>query len=84
MAEERLPVPARKLFEELKQRNKHGAEYWTARDLQPHLGYVHWRSFENAIRKAMTSCEQSGNDPAHHFARAQTDRRRQRGRAGSR
>ena len=39
-----------------------------ARDLQPLLGYNHWRSFENAIKKAITSCEQSGNDPDHHFA----------------
>jgi len=70
MADENLPVPARKSFEELKQRNQYGAEYWTARDLQPHLGYGQWRGFENAIKKAMTSCQQSDNDPAHHFARA--------------
>ena len=70
MTEENLPVPARKSFEDLKQHNQHGAEYWTARGLQPHMGYNQWRSFENAIKKAMTSCKQSGNDPAHHFARA--------------
>ncbi|MBE3095657.1 MAG: DNA damage-inducible protein D [Planctomycetes bacterium] len=70
MADENLPVPMRKSFEELKQRNQHGAEYWTARELQPHLGYGQWRGFENAIKKAMASCEQSDNDPAHHFARA--------------
>ena len=70
MADENLPVPVRKSFEGLKQRNQHGAEYWTARELQPHLGYGQWRGFENAIKKAATSCEQSGNDPAHHFARA--------------
>jgi DNA-damage-inducible protein D len=70
MTENNLPAAARKSFEELKALNQHGAEYWTARELQPHLGYGQWRSFENAIKKAMTSCEQSGNDPAHHFARA--------------
>ena len=57
-----------KTFEELKHTNEHGAEYWSARDLQPLLGYNQWRSFEKAIRKAITSCEQSGNDPDHHFA----------------
>ena len=57
-------------FEELKQVNQYGAEYWSARDLQPLLGYTQWRSFENAINKAATSCEQSGNNPEHHFARA--------------
>ena len=59
-----------KSFEELKQINRHGAEYWSARDLQSVLGYNHWRSFENALQKAITSCQQSGNAPDHHFARA--------------
>jgi DNA-damage-inducible protein D len=70
MAGENLPVAGRKSFEDLKQHNQYGAEYWAARDLQPHLGYNQWRTFENAIKKAMVSCEQSGNDPGHHFARA--------------
>jgi DNA-damage-inducible protein D len=70
MAKKNLPAAGRKSFEELKLSNQHGAEYWTARDLQPHLGYNHWRGFEKAIKKAMTSCEKSGNDPGHHFARA--------------
>ena len=59
-----------KSFEELKQTNQFGAEYWSARDLQPLLGYNHWRSFDNAVAKAITSCERSGNEPGHHFARA--------------
>jgi len=79
MAEENLSVPVRrrpenKGFEELKSVNQHGAEYWSARDLQPLLGYSQWRSFEKAVAKAITSCQQSGNDPDHHFARAQNDR----------
>jgi DNA-damage-inducible protein D len=57
-------------FEELKQTNQFGAEYWSARDLQPMLGYTQWRRFEDAIKRAITSCQQSGNDPGHHFAGA--------------
>lgn len=57
-------------FESLKKHNQHGVEYWSARDLQPHLGYSQWRRFENAIKKAMESCKQSGNNPNHHFAGA--------------
>lgn len=71
-----------KSFEELKQTNQFGAEYWSARDLQPLLGYNHWRSFENAVTKAIISCEKSGNEPGHHFARAQNDNLRQRQRTG--
>ena len=67
---ENLPVPSRKSFEDLKQVNQHGAEYWAARNLQPNLGYDQWRRFEDAIKRAITSCAQSGNDPGHHFAGA--------------
>jgi DNA-damage-inducible protein D len=58
------------LFESLKRINEHGAEYWSARDLQTHLGYSKWANFDKAIKKAVTSCEQSGNDPENHFAGA--------------
>jgi DNA-damage-inducible protein D len=70
MDDKNLPIPRQKSFEELKQINQYGAEYWSARDLQPLLGYNHWRSFDNAVTKAITSCEKSGNEPGHHFARA--------------
>jgi DNA-damage-inducible protein D len=65
-----MPVPSRQSFEGLKKLNQHGAEYWTARALQPLLGYKQWRNFEKAIARAVTSCQESGNDPGHHFARA--------------
>ena len=57
-------------FEGLKRVNDHDAEYWSARDLQPLLGYSQWRRFEDAIERATTSCEQSGNKAGHHFAGA--------------
>jgi len=57
-------------FENLKRSNEHGAEYWSARDLQTVLGYAQWRRFEDAVKRAITSCEQSGNNPEHHFAGA--------------
>lgn len=69
MTDSSLPV-ARKSFEELKSLNEHGAEFWSARDLQPLLGYSQWRRFEDAIDRAMTSCEKSGNKKGHHFADA--------------
>ena len=57
-------------FEALKRVNDHGAEYWSARDLQSLLGYSQWRRFEDAVKRAMVSCEQSGNPTGHHFAGA--------------
>jgi len=67
---ENLPSQVRSSFETLKRLNVHTAEYWSARDLMPLLGYRQWRRFEDAIRRASTSCQQSGNDPANHFAGA--------------
>ncbi|MDR3055526.1 MAG: DNA damage-inducible protein D [Zoogloeaceae bacterium] len=61
---------AGKSFEALKQINEYGAEYWSARALQPLLGYSQWRRFEQAIERAASSCKQSGNPPEHHFAGA--------------
>jgi len=70
MAKKELPSIGGKSFENLKQTNDHGAEYWSARDLQPLLGYSQWRRFEDAVTRAITSCEQSGNNSEHHFAGA--------------
>lgn len=70
MAKKELVSIGIKSFEDLKKVNEHGAEYWSARDIQPLLGYTQWRRFEDAIKRAVTSCKQSGNKPAYHFADA--------------
>jgi DNA-damage-inducible protein D len=70
MAQDSLSVSTLVAFEQVKRFNEHGAEYWSARELQPLLGYAQWRRFEDAIRRAMTSCEESGNKARHHFAGA--------------
>lgn len=70
MRDKQLPAIGGKSFEDLKKTNQHGAEYWSARDLQPLLGYSQWRRFEQAIERAITSCGKSGNSPDHHFAGA--------------
>jgi len=38
MVNEIAPVPVKRSFEGIKRLNQHGAEYWSARDLQPLLG----------------------------------------------
>ncbi len=70
MISKNVPTIGDQSFEELKRSNEHGAEYWSARDLQPMLGYTQWRRFEDAIKRAIASCEQSENNPVHHFAGA--------------
>jgi DNA-damage-inducible protein D len=65
-----LPSPTHRSFEDQKQVNEHGAEYWSARELQPLLGYDQWRRFEQAIKRAMDACKESGNEQDDHFAGA--------------
>jgi DNA-damage-inducible protein D len=54
-------------FESIKQISPYGAEYWSARDLAPLLGYTKWERFEGAIKRAMTACEQIGQIVSNHF-----------------
>ncbi|OGW25334.1 MAG: DNA damage-inducible protein D [Nitrospirae bacterium GWC2_42_7] len=70
MSDKNLAPMGSKSFEDLKRANEHGAEYWSAREIQFLLGYTQWRRFDDAIKRALTSCKQSGNEPSHHFASA--------------
>ncbi len=57
-------------FESIKQISPYQAEYWSARDLAPLLGYNKWQNFEVAIQRAMTACEQVGQISPDHFTEA--------------
>ena len=70
MSDKHLVSMGSKSFEDLKKVNEYGAEYWSAREIQPLLGYTQWRRFEDAIKRAITSCKNSGNEPHYHFAGA--------------
>lgn len=49
----------KQLFEQFEAiaQNINGLECWSARDLQPLLGYSEWRNFEKSIEKAKESCK---------------------------
>src|SRR6266581_3340160 len=54
-------------LESIKQISPYQAEYWSARDLAPLLGYNKWQNFEVAIHRAMTYCQQVGQNVTDHF-----------------
>lgn len=56
----------RQSFESIVQQHQ-GTECWSARDLQPLLGYDEWRNFLQVIEKAMESCKNSKQEPKYHF-----------------
>ncbi len=44
-----------------------GIEYWLARELMSPLGYERWENFQKAIKRAATSCSESGISQNDHF-----------------
>ncbi len=56
------------IFEDIKHIDEEGNEYWYARELKSILGYTQWRRFENVIKKAKLSCENSNMNIEDHFA----------------
>ena len=57
-----------KVFEDIKHIDKNGSEYWLARELQNVLGYHQWRSINDLIERAKTSCQESKYNIDDHFA----------------
>jgi len=55
-------------FDSIKHLNPYNVEYWEARELMPLLAYGNkWQNFVDVIKKAMISCETTGNIVTDHF-----------------
>lgn len=57
-------------FDEIARVGSDGQPYWSARDLANALGYVQWRNFVEAIRKAREQVASHGSAGQDHFADA--------------
>lgn len=55
-------------FENLKQLNADGNEFWYARDLQGVLDYSSWDKFKRVIGKAVKACKNSAQPVDNHFS----------------
>ncbi|QEY58602.1 hypothetical protein FXF61_05230 [Pseudomonas sp. C27(2019)] len=57
-------------FEQIKQTDENGIEYWSARELAPVLEYRDWRNFLKVIDKSIQACSSSGQHVNDHFVEA--------------
>ncbi len=54
-------------FEDIKEVDENGIEFWTARKLFPLFGYSRWETFDEVIKRAAKSAVNSGQDIDYHF-----------------
>lgn len=67
MTDKRIAQQHHATFEEIRQFDADGNEFWSARDLAPLLEYQDWRNFMQVVDKARLACGQSGRLVDDHF-----------------
>lgn len=70
MTKETMTQQHHATFEEARQIDEAGNEFWSARDIAPLLEYQDWRNFMQVVDKARLACEQSGRPVTDHFGDA--------------
>ena len=58
------------IFEQIKQTDENGNEYWMARQLAKALEYTDFRNFSSVIAKASEACKNSGQPLENHLVEA--------------
>lgn len=54
-------------FEAARQADADGADFWSARDLAPIMGYGRWERFSLTVDRGRIACDNSTGDPEDHF-----------------
>lgn len=54
-------------FDSIRGYREDGSEYWTGRELMKWLGYAKWQNAEKAIKRAILSLKNQGQDPELHL-----------------
>lgn len=62
-----IAVPHASPFDAIRRTRDGGTEYWSARDLQPFMGYIKWQDFQNAIDRAKVAAANAGHETSAMF-----------------
>lgn len=65
--ENKLPNPSQTVFEQIKETDNNGNEFWGARKLSKVLDYAEFRNFTPVIERAKDACKNSGYPIENHF-----------------
>jgi DNA-damage-inducible protein D len=65
--ENKLTNPNNHIFEQIKESDENGNEFWTARKLSKILEYTDFRNFSGVINKAIEACKNSGQAVENHL-----------------
>ncbi len=65
--ENKLSNPNKTIFEQIKETDDNGNEFWGARKLSKILDYAEFRNFIPVIERAKEACRNSGQNPLYHF-----------------
>lgn len=60
-------------FDKIRRIDTYGREYWSGREMQPHMGYEQWRRFEDAIERAIRAAKNTGTYSDQGFCRVRQD-----------
>ncbi|MEH0417905.1 DNA replication protein DnaD [Streptomyces sp. B21-083] len=62
-----LPSNEQSPFDSIRRIRPDGSEYWSAREVQPLMGYPRWQDFQRPIERALATARNTGMDTAEHF-----------------
>ena len=65
--DDKLSKKAQTIFEQIRQVDKNGNEFWSGRDLGKVLEYSEYRHFKPVIDRAKEACKNSGQPVENHF-----------------